>query len=89
MFHYTVGQFCQYGDAGFLIKFIFGNDWLEPASMSALLIILLFVCLLHSPPPLLSLCTRIIVHAQTAAQQQSDGSYGVRMFGKCGEPCLS
>ena len=43
-------------------------------------------CLLHhSPPPLLQLRTRIIVHAQTAAQQQSNGSYESRMSGKCGE----
>ena len=33
MFHNTVGQFCQCGDAGFLIKFMFCNDWLEPASI--------------------------------------------------------
>ena len=26
-----------------------------------------------------------IVHAQTAAQQQSNGSYEARMSGKCGE----
>ena len=39
----------------------------------------------HSPPPLLQLHTRIIVHAQTAAQQQSNGSYEARMSGKCGE----
>ena len=39
----------------------------------------------HSPPPLLQLRTRIIVHAQTADQQQSNGSYEARMSGKCGE----
>ena len=33
----------------------------------------------HSPPPLLRLGTRIIAHAQTAAQQQSNGSYEARM----------
>ena len=33
MFHNTVGQFCQCGDAGFLKEFMFGNDWLEPASI--------------------------------------------------------
>ena len=32
MFHYTVGQFGQCLDAGFLIKIMFGNDWLDHAS---------------------------------------------------------
>ena len=41
--------------------------------------------LYHSPPSLLQLCTRIIVHAQTAAQQQANGSYEARMSRKCGE----
>ena len=36
-------------------------------------------------PPLLRLRTRIIVCAQTAAQQQSNGSYEARMSRKCGE----
>ena len=39
----------------------------------------------HSPLILLQLHTRITVHAQTAAQQQSNGSYEARMSGKCGE----
>ena len=39
----------------------------------------------HSLPSLLRLRSRIIVHAQTAAQQQSNGSYEARMSGKCGE----
>ena len=30
-------------------------------------------------------CTLNILHAQTAAQQQSNGSYEARMSGKCGE----
>ena len=41
------------------------------------------------PPPQPSECGRQhtlnIVHAQTAAQQQSNGSYEARMSGKCGE----
>ena len=40
---------------------------------------------IHSPPPLLQLRTRIMVHAQTAARQQSNGSYEARMSGKCRE----
>ena len=39
----------------------------------------------HSPPSLLQMHTRIIVHAQTAAQQQPNGSYEARMSQKCGE----
>ena len=39
----------------------------------------------HSTPPLLGLLTKIIVHAQTAAKQQSNGRYEARMSGKCGE----
>ena len=41
--------------------------------------------LLHSPLSLLRLRTRIIVNAQTAAQQQSNGSYEARRSRKCGE----
>ena len=39
----------------------------------------------HSPPSLLQLHTRIIVHPQTAAQQQYNGIYEARMSWKCGE----
>ena len=43
----------------------------------------------HSPPPLLQLCTGIIVHAQTAIQQQSNGSYEARRNVESGETSLS
>ena len=39
----------------------------------------------HSPLILLRLRTRITVHAQTAAQQQSNGNFEARMSEKCGE----
>ena len=39
----------------------------------------------HSPLILLRLRTRIIIHAQTAAQQQSNGNFDARMSEKCGE----
>ena len=41
--------------------------------------------LLHSPLILLRLHTMITVHAQTAAQQQSNGNFEARMSEKCGE----
>ena len=40
---------------------------------------------MHSPPSLLQLRTRIIVHAQTAVQQQSNGSDEARMSQKSEE----
>ena len=39
----------------------------------------------HSPLILLQLHTRITGHAQTAAQQQSNGNFEARMSEKCGE----
>ena len=41
--------------------------------------------LIHSPLILLRLRTRITIHAQTAARQQSNGNSEARMSGKCGE----
>ena len=43
------------------------------------------VFLLHSSLILLWLRTRITVHAQTAALQQSNENFEARMSGKCGE----
>ena len=37
----------------------------------------------HSPPSLLRLRTRIIAYAETAAQQQCNGSYEAKMSRKC------
>ena len=45
----------------------------------------LFALSLPQPSECGRQCTLNIVHAQTAAQQQSNGSYEARMSGKCGE----
>ena len=53
---------------------------------TALYSIALKIRTLHSQPSECGLQhTLNIVHAQTAAQQQSNGSYEARMSGKCGE----